>query len=123
MKKKTIIITVAVAAALCLAGCGGKKQDLSTESSEEQSVAETTVEETETSQETEESAPSDTEVTETSEEVHGEIENPGQVPQPGDIFNGHTVDHTEDQPDCDDGSHGTIWIFYTDIDDIDYYVY
>jgi len=50
-------------------------------------------------------------------------QNEGGIPQPGDTYNGHTVDHTEDQPNCDDGSHGTVWICYTDSDVIDYIEY
>ena len=104
MKFKKALSLLAAAAVLTgtVSGCSGKTQETSESSAETSVTAEETVEET---------------VAETS--AHEE----GGIPQPGDTYNGHTVDHTEDQPNCDDGSHGTIWIFYTDSDAIDYIEY
>lgn len=114
MKRRIIfIIATTLIAAACFAGCGDKKPAETSEESETVAVTETqeTVVETEAAETT---------VIET--EAIEETSSNG-IPQPGDIYNGHTVDHTEDQPDCDDGSHGTIWVFYTDSEDVDFIEY
>lgn len=112
MNKRIIaVITAFVMTAAVFTACTDKE---SAETSE--SVIETTVAQ----------APQETVVAvETSAEPAAETsaQNSDGIPQPGDTYNGHTVDHTEDQPDCDDSSHGTIWIFYTDSEDIDYITY
>ena len=101
MSKRIIAsITLISVMALGFAACGDKTAETS---AEETTAAETTA--------------AETSAAETS------AENSDGIPQPGDTYNGHTVDHTEDQPNCDDGSHGTIWIFYTDSSDIDYIEY
>lgn len=115
MSKRIIaIVTVIGITALCFAGCGDQN---TTETSVEETVVETTVE----TSVAETEVPVETEVSETAAETTAE--DTDGIPQPGDTYNGHTVDHTEDQPNCDDGSHGTIWVFYTDSEDIDYIVY
>lgn len=104
MSKRIIAsITLISVMALGFAACGDKTAETSAEETTASSVSETTIAET-TAAET-------------------SAENSDGIPQPGDTYNGHTVDHTEDQPNCDDGSHGTIWIFYTDSSDIDYIEY
>ena len=113
MSKRIIsIITVLSMTALCFAACGGEKP--AETSAEETSATAAAIVETQAA-----------EVTETTEVQAAETTQAesGAIPQPGDIYNGHTVDHTEDQPDCDDASHGTVWIFYTDCEDIDYITY
>lgn len=112
MKKRIIIaITASMIAAACFAGCTDKTV---TESSQTEApeTAVTTVEETAAA-----------ETVEASETAATEQSQADGIPQPGDTYNGHTVDHTEDQPNCDDGSHGTIWVFYTDSDDVDFIEY
>ena len=105
MNKRIIaVITAVLMTAAIFTACGDKPAETSettVQTSAETTVAQTTVET----------------VAQTS------AQNEGGIPQPGDTYNGHTVDHTEDQPNCDDGSHGTIWIFYTDSDTIDYIEY
>lgn len=116
MSKRIIaLITMVSVAAFGFAGCGDKTAETSSEetSATTEAVVETTAAET-TAVET--SAVETTSVETTEAESDG-------IPQPGDTYNGHTVDHTEDQPDCDDSSHGTIWIFYTDSDVIDFITY
>ena len=106
MSKRIIaVITAVIMTAAIFTACGDKTT--------ETSAAETAAPVVETT------------VAETSEETVAETsaQEEGGIPQPGDTYNGHTVDHTEDQPNCDDGSHGTIWIFYTDSDAIDYIEY
>ena len=118
MSKRIIaMITAVFMAAFMFAACGDDKTAETSETSVLETVAETTA--AETSAETEETAA----VTETEAPAETSEETGDGIPQPGDTYNGHTVDHTEDQPNCDDGSHGTIWIFYTDCDDIDYIEY
>ena len=116
MSKRIIaLITMVSVAAFGFAGCTDKTAETSseetsaavTEAAAEITAAETTVETT---------------AAETTAAETTESESDG-IPQPGDTYNGHTVDHTEDQPDCDDSSHGTIWIFYTDSDVIDFITY
>ena len=114
MKKKIIAVITAVAVtAAVITACGDKKPA----ETSEQTVEETTVAVTET----EEPVMTIETIAETVVETSEQDE--GGIPQPGDTYNGHTVDHTEDQPNCDDASHGTIWIFYTDSDAIDYIEY
>ena len=117
MSKRIIaIITVIGITALSFAACGNDTAETSAEETTVETVVETTAEASETAAETE--APVETEApAETS------AENADGIPQPGDTYNGHTVDHTEDQPNCDDGSHGTIWVFYTDSEEIDFIEY
>lgn len=110
MKKRIITAITAVAmTAAVFTACTDKKPAETSEAAAETTVA---VEQSEESEATVEET-----VAETS------AEDSDGIPQPGDTYNGHTVDHTEDQPDCDDSSHGTIWIFYTDSEDIDYITY
>ncbi len=114
MSKRIIAsITLISVMAFGFAACGDKTAETSAEETTASSVSETTIAET-TAVET---TAAETSAAETS------AENSDGIPQPGDTYNGHTVDHTEDQPNCDDGSHGTIWIFYTDSSDIDYIEY
>ena len=110
MNKRIIaVITAFVMSAAVFTACTDKESTETSEAAEQTAVVETTQETAvETAEET---------VVETSSG------NSDGIPQPGDTYNGHTVDHTEDQPDCDDSSHGTIWIFYTDSEDIDYITY
>ena len=109
--KKRIVLLVATTliAASCFAGCTDKKPAETSEQTNE-------VVETEQIIETTQTTVVETSAVQPSEEASG-------IPQPGDTYNGHTVDHTEDQPNCDDPNHGTIWIFYTDIDQVDYIEY
>ena len=110
MKKRIIIAVMAsLIAVACFAACTDKTV---TETSE-QTVAETSA--------VEQSQAAD--VSESVESSEASQTEGNAIPQPGDTYNGHTVDHTEDQPNCDDGSHGTIWVFYTDCDDVDYIEY
>ncbi len=114
--KKRIVLLVATTliAASCFAGCTDKKPAETSEQTNE--VVETSAFETEQIIETTQTTFVETSAVQPSEEASG-------IPQPGDTYNGHTVDHTEDQPNCDDPNHGTIWIFYTDIDQVDYIEY
>ena len=117
MSKRIIaLITLVSVSALCMAGCGDKTAETS---AAETSAAATTV--VESAEQTAAETAAETTVEETAAETSSE--NADGIPQPGDTYNGHTVEHTEDQPNCDDGSHGTIWIFYTDSSDIDYIEY
>ena len=110
MKKRIITVITAVAmTAAVFTACTDKKPAETSEA-----VAETTVAVEQTQE---------TEVTAAETVAETSAEDSDGIPQPGDTYNGHTVDHTEDQPNCDDGSHGTIWIFYTDSDAIDYIEY
>lgn len=110
MKKRIITAITAVAmTAAVFTACTDKKPAETSEAAAETTVA---VEQTQ-----------ETEVTAAETVAETSAEDSDGIPQPGDTYNGHTVDHTEDQPDCDDGSHGTIWIFYTDSEDIDYITY
>lgn len=105
MSKRIIaVVTAVIMTAAVFTACTDRKPA-------ETSAVETTVEETVATQTTETSA------------AQTSAQEEGGIPQPGDTYNGHIVDHTEDQPNCDDGSHGTIWIFYTDVDTIDYIEY
>lgn len=114
MSKRIIAsITLISVMALGFAACGDKTAETSAEETTASSVSETAIAETTAA----ETTVAETSLAETS------AENSDGIPQPGDTYNGHTVDHTEDQPNCDDGSHGTIWIFYTDSSDIDYIEY
>ena len=114
MSKRIIaLITVVCVATLGFAGC----TDKTPETSASETAVVTAAAETSASEET----AAETSASETAAETSAE--NSDGIPQPGDTYNGHTVDHTEDQPNCDDGSHGTIWIFYTDSSDIDYIEY
>ncbi len=107
MNRKIIsIITAVVMTAAVFTACTDKTPETSAVATEETTVA----------------SVAETEAVETSA-VETSAENADGIPQPGDTYNGHTVDHTEDQPNCDDGSHGTIWIFYTDSESIDYIEY
>lgn len=116
MSKRIIaLITMVSVAAIGFAGCTDKTAETSSEetTATTAAAAETTAAET-TAAETTAAETTAAEIT--AAETDG-------IPQPGDTYNGHTVDHTEDQPDCDDSSHGTIWIFYTDSDVIDFITY
>ena len=105
MNKRIIaVITAVLMTTSIFAACGDKTAETSAVAT---TVAATTA--------------AETTVAETVAETSAQEE--GGIPQPGDTYNGHIVDHTEDQPDCDDGSHGTIWVFYTDSDTIDYIEY
>ena len=118
MSKRIIALITAVSmTVLCIAACGDDKTSETAETSVIETVEETPA--AETTAETEE-LPA---LTETQAPAESSEDNADGIPQPGDTYNGHTVDHTEDQPNCDDGSHGTIWIFYTDCEDIDYIEY
>ena len=114
MSKRIItIITAAVMVAAVFTACTDKEPAETSEQAAQETTVETTAEQTEA-----------TDITvETVAETAAETQNSDGIPQPGDTYNGHTVDHTEDQPDCDDASHGTVWIFYTDCEDIDYIIY
>ena len=120
-----LLMTTVVIAAACFAGCTDKKTSDSAPdaSAFETAVISETTEDESLPEESESSQASET-AAETTYQVPETVESEDDgIPQPGDTYNGHTVDHTEDQPNCDDGSHGTIWIFYTDSDDIDYIEY
>lgn len=133
MKKRIIAAVVATMMVTSLvAGCG---DEAVVETSEETTVVETeVVEETEAVVETEEVEETEAVVETTVEETEVEeteveesevnpVDHENTIPQAGDTYNGHVVDHTEDQPNCGDSSHGTIFIFYVDSDDIDFVEY
>ena len=132
MKRRIIAVVVAtMMAASIVAGCGDEKTSETAETSieETEEAAQTTVEETEVEETeatevvVEETEAEETEATETEESEVTPVDHDNTIPQPGDTYNGHTVDHTEDQPNCGDSSHGTIFIFYTDSEDIDFVEY
>lgn len=112
MSKRIIaVITAFVMTAAVFTACTDKESSETSESVEQTTAVETS----------EEAAVASETVSETATQTSAQDSD--GIPQPGDTYNGHTVDHTEDQPDCDDSSHGTIWIFYTDSEDIDYITY
>lgn len=131
MKRRIIAVVVAtMMTASIFAACGNEAAE-----SNETTVEQTVIEETEVSETTEATEASeasetiveetgiDIEETVTSESQGTPVEHENTIPNPGDTYNGHVVDHTEDQPNCGDSSHGTIFIFYVDSDGIDFIEY
>jgi|GEM_PF-1708723 len=123
MNKKIIAVLTATAFSLAVLSACTDKETSESEAETEAVTTEAVAEETEAEETESEIAETEVAETEASEETTAETEEDSGIPGPGDIYNGHTVDHTEDQPNCDDGSHGTIFIFYTDSEDIDYIEY
>lgn len=98
-KKLTVLmISAAIATAICFSACGGDKPAATT--------ADTTTSAATQKQET--SAPETSSEAETKDKG---TDNGDGIPKEGDMYKGKKVGSVEKVPDCDDDKHGVIYIY------------
>ena len=98
-KKLTVlVITAAIASAICLSACGGDKNK-PTPPTTTATVVTTAAQNQETA------APSE------SKSNDQGSDNGSGIPKEGDMYKGKKVGSVEKVPDCDDDKHGVIYIY------------